>query len=237
MRIPNFFIHKFGRWYIKEINKRDYRSQQFRYINERPIEYNFVFKSVSRFFPRKVLDVGTGTTALPSLLMDCGCLVASIDNIDDYWDKGMYNQHFYIINDNIVETKITEKFDFVTCVSVLEHIKDHKTAIQNMFKLLKKSGHLILTFPYNENRYIENVYKHPEAGYGKNVPYICQVFSRDNIGMWLKDNECEVVDQEYWQVFNGDLWTFGERINPPLQVTKNEKHQLSCILIKKLQGK
>ncbi|KPK97628.1 MAG: hypothetical protein AMJ95_08075 [Omnitrophica WOR_2 bacterium SM23_72] len=208
MRLLKKIVHKLGRWYIRELNKREYKSQRFK-KNERDIEYRFVFNSLLQTNPITVLDIGSGTTSLPSLMNTCGFVVTAIDNIYDYWPSGMFNKHFYVVNDNIVQTKITEKFDLITCISVLEHIKNHKSAIQNMFSLLKPGGHLVLTFPYNENSYIENVYKVPNAGYGQNVPFICQVYSRNELNSWLKDNGGILLEQEYWQVFFRrilDIW-------------------------------
>lgn len=40
-----------------------------------------------------------------------------------------------------------KKFDCVVCINVLEHIKDDQKALENIFKLLKKDGHLILLVP------------------------------------------------------------------------------------------
>jgi len=233
MRILKSLIHKFGRWYVQQICKREYESQQFRWINERPVEFRFVLESLSHTIPHTVLDVGTGTTALPQLFRTCGFLVTSIDNIHDYWDEAMFNRHYYVIQDDITRPQITKTFDFISCVSVLEHIRNHKAAIQGMFSLLKEGGHLVLTFPYNENKYIENVYELPGSGYGQNAPYICQVYSRNEVDNWLKENEGKIVEQEYWQMFSGELWTFGEHLSPPCRVDKDETHQLSCILIQK----
>jgi len=233
MKIFKSLVHKFGRWYVQEVCRREYESQEFNWINERPVEYRFVLQHLSRIVPVTVLDVGTGTTALPHLLRNCGFLVTAIDNIHDYWPKGMFNRHFYVINDDITNTRLAKKFDFITCVSVLEHIKNHEAAINSMFNLLNPEGHLALTFPYNENKYIENVYMLREAGYGKDASYICQVYSRNELNKWLKMNNGKIVEQEYWQIFTGDFWTFGKRLYPPRQVHKHEKHQLTCILIQK----
>jgi len=233
MKIFKSLVHKFGRWYVQEVCRREYESQEFNWINERPVEYRFVLQHLSHIVPVTVLDVGTGTTALPHLLRNCGFLVTAIDNIHDYWPKGMFNRHFYVINDDITNTRLAKKFDFITCVSVLEHIKNHEAAINSMFNLLNPEGHLALTFPYNENKYIENVYMLPEAGYGKDASYICQVYSRNELNKWLKMNNGKIVEQEYWQIFTGDFWTFGKRLYPPRQVHKHEKHQLTCILIQK----
>jgi len=234
MRILKSVVHRFGRWYINEVNKREYESQKFRCINERPIEFGFVFRSLSRIMPTTVIDVGTGTTSLPHLMAKCGFLVTAIDNVYDYWPKGMHNRHFYIINEDITHIRsLAKRFDFITCVSVLEHIPIPEVAIQSMFTLLNPGGHLVLTFPYNENKHIENVYKLQGAGYGQNAPYICQVYSRKEVDRWLRTNNGEIVEQEYWQIFTGDFWTFGERLYPPRQVDKDAKHQLTCILIQK----
>ena len=121
----------------------------------------------------------------------------------------------------------------ITCISILEHIKDHKAAVTGMFKLLETGGHIVLTFPYNENHYLKNIYDHPFAGYGKEAPYICQNFSRDEINCWIKENNTEIVLQKYYQIFSGDYWTFWQRIYPPREVSINDKHHLLCMLIQK----
>jgi cyclopropane fatty-acyl-phospholipid synthase-like methyltransferase len=160
-------------------------------------------------------------------------LVTATDNIKDYWEESTFNRHFYIINDDITHTNITKRFDFITCISVLEHIQNHDAGIQGMFSLLNEGGHLVLSFPHNKEKFEENIYKHPEAGYGNENPYICKVFSQNNINSWVKSNNGKVVSQEYWQIFSGDFWTFGERLCPPRQVNLHERHQLCCILIQK----
>lgn len=70
-----------GRAYVATIIKHEYENQKFTRINERPIEYRFVFHHLSRLHPTNVLDVGTGTTGLPHLIKNCGFLVTAIDNI------------------------------------------------------------------------------------------------------------------------------------------------------------
>lgn len=228
-------LHNFGKWYCQTISRKEYESQSFRKINERPIEYRFVFQSLLRTCPTTLLDVGTGTTALPNVIKTCGFVVTSIDNIYDYWPKGMFNRHFHVIHDDITKTKITKKVDFITCVSVLEHIHNFHAAVNSMFSLLNIGGFLVLTFPYNEKKYIRNVYKLPEAGYGQDAPYACQVFSRKEINKWLKLNNGIILEQEYWEVFAGDFWTFGQHLYPPRQVEKHHKHHLTCLLIQKIQ--
>ncbi len=219
--------------YLNKINYKEYKKPTFGTFNERPIEYRFVFEQISEFYPKKILDVGTGITALPSLMANCGCEVTAIDNIKDYWIFGMFNRHYHIIDDDITKTKLNEKFDMITCVSTLEHIEKYNQAVDNMFKLLKKGGYLILTFPYNENKYIENIYKSPKSNVKKILSYKTSVYSRSNLEYWLNNNNAKIIKQEYWQFFTGDYWTEGKIILPPQKTTAKDKHQISCILLHK----
>lgn len=53
--------------------------------------------------------------------------------------------------DLLAENQPSEEFDFIICNHVLEHIEDDKTAITNLFQLLKKGGTAILSVPILEN--------------------------------------------------------------------------------------
>jgi 2-polyprenyl-3-methyl-5-hydroxy-6-metoxy-1,4-benzoquinol methylase len=177
--------------------KREYFKQTFNRFNERPVEFGFVFKKIGEIYPKKILDVGTGTTALPHLMRNCGSIVTAIDNIQDYWPTGMFNRHFHVINDDITKTRLCEKFDLITCISVLEHIENSTDAVINMLSLLSPLGFLILSFPYTEEKYVRNVYDLPNSSYGRGSSYITQSYSRENINNWLIKGQATIVEQEY----------------------------------------
>jgi SAM-dependent methyltransferase len=230
-------VHSLGQQYCEKICASEYESQQ-RKINERPVEFRFVFEQLTRWNPETVLDVGTGTTALPHLMRNCGFLVTAIDNIQDYWPDGMFNRHYHVVNDDITNTQLQRRFDLITCISVLEHITAHQSAVRNMMKLLKPGGHLVMTFPYNESTYYQDVFKLPGSpSIFKDLPYVCQVYCRQNINEWLAGSDSKLVTQEYWQCYTGELWTFGDFVLPFRQVKRDEKHQLTCIVIEKGTGK
>ncbi len=180
----------------------------------------------------KVLDIGPGKSSWPHLMSTCGFDVTAVDKMDGYWSS-FFNRHYLIENDDITNPRTKEKFQFATCLSVLEHIPDHHKAVVNMHDLLVPGGYLILTFPYNENIYDADIYKHPNAGYGQNANFITQVYSREQIDGWLADTSFEIVEQEYYKVFTGELWTMGDRVTPCEQTTATELHQLTCILLRK----
>jgi 2-polyprenyl-3-methyl-5-hydroxy-6-metoxy-1,4-benzoquinol methylase len=215
------------------INWRMYKQQKFVEINERPLEYAFALQCLVSICPQRVLDVGPGLSPWPAIMAKCGFAVTAIDEMKSYWRLGIFNQHFYIVHDDIVHPEIAERFDFITCISSLEHIPNHDAAVRSMFNLLRPNGHIVLTFPYNDQRYVSNVYREPGAGYGRDAPYICQVFSSKEVDSWLEENRGRIVRQEFYEVFSGDLWTFGERLCPPRKVRKTDRHHLTAMLVKK----
>lgn len=220
----------------RAICRREFEQQCFKRFNERPVEYGFVFTQIAKLYPKKILDVGTGITALPHLLHNCGFLVTAIDNVTDYWPNGMVNRHWHVLDRDITDASMNvfeEEFDFITCVSVLEHIEKNDLAVANMFKLLRKGGHLLLTFPYSENEYVKDVYKLANSSYGKGSSYVCASYSRMNLDKWVKENNGRIIEQEFWQFWDGDFWTVGNQMIPPRKTSAQEKHQLSCLLIRK----
>jgi len=241
-KIPGYIKRKFGflnpigmiaRFHIGRLNKEEFKNPPFNVFNERPVEYKFVFEQISKQYPKKILDVGTGLTSLPHLMANCGCNVTSIDNIKDYWEYGLFNRHYYVINDSIVEIKLKDHFDLITCISTLEHIENYDKAVESMFSLLNPGGYLILTFPYNEKKYVDNVYTLSGTNVQSLPSYKTHSFSRKEIEDWCK-NTATVVNQEYWQFFTGEHWTVGEKKAIPKMVNKEDKHQISCVLFKKI---
>jgi 2-polyprenyl-3-methyl-5-hydroxy-6-metoxy-1,4-benzoquinol methylase len=232
-KLFKIFIHYIGTLYVRFICVREYKNQKFVSLNERPLEFSFLFRKIVEYWPKSILDVGTGATALPYMLRNCGFLVTAIDNIKDYWPSGMVNRHYHVVNDDIKNTQISETFDLITCISVLEHIQDHKAAMKSMYKLLKPGGHLILTCPYNHRKYVPNVYELPDSSVSKKFPFVTQSFSNAELKHWLADSKFELIDQEFWQFFKGDYWTCGEKLKTPINVTKKCRHQLCFMTFKR----
>src|SRR3989338_3506463 len=224
-----FFLDFYPKW----LCKHEFEHQIFARFNERPVEYGFVFKCLLKIYPQKILDVGTGTTALPHLMRNCGFMITAIDNVKDFWPSGMVNRHYHVINDDIRDPKLSETFDAITCISALEHIRESGEAITNLFRLLNTNGYLILSFPYSERNYIDNVYKLPGSRYGQDFPFICQSYSRQELNAWLHENNGRIIEQEYWQFWDGPYWTVGHQLIPPMQVGQKDNHQLTCLLIQK----
>jgi len=227
------FANRIGMSYVRILCEREYRRQSFVGVNERPIEFAFLFRQLTQAWPHTVLDVGTGMTALPHLMSNCGFHVTATDNIRDYWPAGMTNRHYHVVNDDITKTELTGGYDFISCISVLEHIRTHRNAMTSMYGLLNPGGRLVLTFPYNEHTYVENVYHLPESTVTEKYPFITQAFSRSELNMWLFDSPFKILEQEFWQFSDGEYWTCGTKVTPPRRVVIDERHQLCCLVLEK----
>lgn len=219
--------------YVRRLCQDEFERQAFSRFNERPVEFAFVFRKLAEIYPKTILDVGTGTTALPHLMANCGFLVTATDNVRDYWPQGMTNRHYHVIDDDITATRLTGPFDLITCVSVLEHIERSDDAVRNMFRLLRPGGHLVLTMPYTESEYVRNVYDLPGSSYGKGLPYVAQSYSRRELDRWVSENNAQIVEQQYWRFWEGEHWTVGAQQIPPMRVTAHQRHQLTCLLLRK----
>src|SRR5215469_11053921 len=222
-------VHAAGRRYQSVVLKREYDSRAFSRYNERPMEFAFVFRMIGRCAPKTILDVGTGTTALPALMANCGPEVTAIDNIRDYWPDGMTNRHWHVLDADICAPQLSGQFDMVTCISVLEHIKRYDVALQNMMALLRPQGYLVLCGPYTDGFHVDDCYRQPGAAEASRAnPYICNSYSAEDLARWLGFGG-ELLEVEYWRGFSGKHWAMGERIAPPEPATKATGNH-ACLL-------
>jgi SAM-dependent methyltransferase len=228
-------VHRIGKPYVDEVCRREWSQQEFHRVNERPVEFSFALGALNDYPVVTVLDVGSGVSPFPATMAHCGYLVTAMDNVTDYWPEGMSNRHFHVLDDDIRRPRTTQKFDAITCISVMEHIAEFTDAARGIGSLLKTGGHLILTCPYNETRYCKDVYREPGATHGQNNPYICQSYSRPELTAMVEAMGGRVVRQEYWKVYAGVMWANGQRLDRAVRSSKDEPHQLTCVVIEKVK--
>lgn len=228
-------IQRIANIYIRALCKREYDLRKQGPHNERAAEYAFVFRQLARLWPKTVLDVGTGLTALPQLMTHAGFDVTAIDNMTDFWPSHQTNRHFHVIDDDIVAPKLNRQFDLLTCISVLEHVRDCDAAMASMARLSRPQGHIVLTFPYNETMGCPNVYAIPGSNAPKDLTITTRAYCRADLDRWRRANELAIVEQEYWEFFSGDYWTVGERISPR-RVEQHERHHITCLLLSNVRS-
>lgn len=113
--------------------------------------YNrWTVKKFEKYLYGEILEVGCGIGNFTQDLKKYG-MVFAMDINPEY-----IKQTKLFIKDNRVGLGDIEKgkyffknkkFDCIVCINVLEHINDDRKALKNMYKLLKKGGHLILLVP------------------------------------------------------------------------------------------
>jgi 2-polyprenyl-3-methyl-5-hydroxy-6-metoxy-1,4-benzoquinol methylase len=231
----NSLAHRLGRHYVKKICANEFLNQPHLSGNERPIEYRFALQALAPHHGIEVLDVGTGLTAWPHLLRTCGYTVTAIDNVKNYWPDGMVNRHWEVLDIDIAHPNLPEfgkQYDAITCISVLEHIEEHKRAVLNMVRLLKSGGLLVLTTPFSYSNPHPNVYIRPDAIWGKDLPYICRSSSSIELEQWLSCG-LTLEKKELWRLFTGPVWATGGRCEWEEAKTERQAHHLGCFLFHK----
>lgn len=142
--------------------------------------------------------------------------------------------HWTVLDLDILgpKDKLAKNFESIACISVLEHIEDHARAMQNTVRLLATGGVLILTTPYSHHHPHPNVYRHPEALYGEDAPYICRSSSETELNQWLAAG-LTLERHELWQLFTGPVWATGQRCAWRVATLEDEPHQLGCFAFRK----
>ena len=125
--------------------------------NQRFIEYPWVLDKIGSAKGRLVLDVGCSGSLLDHELLARGFRVVGLD-INDH---AMRNSRQAFVQANVISTGLpSEIFDVILSVSVIEHVglnaysqdllseNGDLLAIQELKRLLKPQGILVMTFPY-----------------------------------------------------------------------------------------
>jgi len=116
------------------------------------------FQRVAAMIPLNsaVLDVGCGTGDFVRFLEknrpDCNISACDFSNIAIEYAKSKSPQHeFKIIDILQLSTIYKKEFDFVLCFETIEHIESPQTLINEMQKVTKIGGTIVITTPYNNN--------------------------------------------------------------------------------------
>lgn len=102
----------------------------------------------------RVLDIGCGVGTLDFYLANKKYSVLGVDISKKVIDLCIRNSQLLGLNFNTTfknlnfpEQNFDEKFDYIICSEVLEHLVDDKKALSCIFKLLKPNGVLIISVP------------------------------------------------------------------------------------------
>ncbi|MBI5459236.1 class I SAM-dependent methyltransferase [Methanobacterium sp.] len=148
---------------------------------EYPYVYQEIKKSVSKKHDLNILDAGSGFTFFPFFISSKynRATITCADN-----DKNLKNIFDKIKNDSVSfkYSDITNlqfednSFDLIYSISVLEHFKDYKKAINELNRVLDKDGTLILTFDVSLYGLADMSIKRSK----KLIKYLLKYFKLDN---------------------------------------------------------
>ncbi|MBI2600879.1 class I SAM-dependent methyltransferase [Candidatus Daviesbacteria bacterium] len=121
--------------------------------------YNqWTFNLFKKYLKGEILEVGCGIGNFTGYLAQHGSVTA-IDIEQEYIinlsKEKKANITYKIADISSKKFSIGKKFNAIVCINVLEHIKDHKTALENISSALKEDGYLILLVPAHQFLYGE----------------------------------------------------------------------------------
>ena len=114
----------------------------------------WMYEHFDPYVGRRVLEVGSGIGNLTQFFINRDLVVAT--DIEDAHLNALQNKFGHRKNfkcfkadfmDDVAEMFVPHSIDTIVCSNVLEHIKDDRAALGNMFKLLVPGGNLVLLVP------------------------------------------------------------------------------------------
>ncbi len=117
-------------------------------INNRFKNFNSYYSILQK---KKILDLGCGGGLLSESLAKDGANIMAIDNSEELIKiakERAYEKKYNINYEKSTIEKLAnknEKFDIIISLEVIEHVKDYKIFLQNIFKCLKPEGLIIIS--------------------------------------------------------------------------------------------
>ena len=129
-------------------------------VIEKADKFNFwMYKTIKPFCKGKILEIGSGIGNISQYFIKEKYDITLSDIRDNYCDilkdkfKATEN-NIEVINIDLVDKEFDTKyknyigtFDTVFALNVVEHIEDDNLSLKNIYKLLKKEGHVVILVP------------------------------------------------------------------------------------------
>lgn len=121
-----------------------------------------IYEKISEVISGSVLDVGCGTGFGTHLFTRSAIHITGIDldlNAIKFAQRCFNNHKIKFFNSSIDDIiTIGNKFDFITMIDVIEHIRDDRGMIEKCKNVLKDTGTLFLSTPNKLSRYRKSEY-------------------------------------------------------------------------------
>lgn len=183
----------------------DFEAKDYDYWYETPlgrfadeIETKAVFELLEPFPNMKILDVGCGTGNYSIKLAKLGCIVSGIDISQEMLQIAKrksqeMNLRIDFIRGNIEKMPFSDNFfDAIISVAVLEFVSNKDKALDEMFRVARQNGKIVIGFLNKESPwgelYLSDYFK-------KNTVFkYAYLFSREEISKIYPDNLIEIKE-------------------------------------------
>ncbi len=179
------------------------------------INYNrWLYKSIEQDLrcAERVLDVGSGIGSIGQYLGEDGAKEIILSDTCEKMLNSLNERFNHLSNYQVTKLDITgeelsssvqlESVDAITCINVLEHIKEDTKALQNMRSLLRPSGRLLLIVPA-----VSWLYGSLDALAGHHRRY-----ERKELNKKLNENGYIVEEQRFMNFFGIFTWYLAGKI-------------------------
>lgn len=173
-----------------------YKTPLGRFVDE--IETKAVFDLLAPLPNMKILDVGCGTGNYSIKLAKLGCLVTGIDISKEMLlvaknkCKDLNIQIDLILGDVESLPFSDNSFDAVVSVAVLEFVRDKYKAIEEMFRVTKRNGKVVIGFLNRESPWGE---LYLSEDFQRNTVFkYAYLFTRDEISKIYPDKLIEIKE-------------------------------------------
>lgn len=121
-------------------------------IMKKANNYNkWIYDNIKNDIGISILEIGSGIGAMTKFIDNNS--VCCVD-INSKHIRYLNKKYIRYPNISVVKTdlskrkhKISKTFDTVICINILEHVKDDKLMLSNIYSLLENNGRLILVLP------------------------------------------------------------------------------------------
>lgn len=187
------------------------------------LHYNlWIYNNIRDYLTGNILDIGSGLGDIAQhFINDCDVhhiilSDKSDDIVSELNKKFLYKNNYSIVALDISNIETSENIfsvpiDIVTCINVLEHINDDQKALENIYKILKPNGLLILIVPA-----IPYIYGTLDELVGHYRRY-----TKDELNRRIKQANFTLKKQYFMNFFGIASWFLAGKIFKQNELSKN----------------